>query len=717
MHHRRGPPRKDARGHLVDYTSLLLTHLDVVEEWKQLGLTNQDIQYLVQYYQQVSQVHGYNKVDSLMDARHQTPQDPLDHRIEFSHNGGIPTPGFQLPAGPPASTSAGHLQPRFSRGNRIFEIVTARRAHETIPIGATLVDIIGSTMNHFNHDHMDAFLQHQVRAGQIWDTMPAQNRTLWENVGVATDKYKPNFLLKRKQRRQDALVRQYGSNVVLDFYASDLKLRDRGNLPIEECDSAVAERNIPPERLLQSHQSTDPASSTAAASPAEAGNRATRKRGKAKKAAQTPTVTQTREKHTSAAPARGNLNASSLPHDKSVLQHEHLTDARNPDHSLSHHSQLSVTATQQRDRSLKASLQNIQPSEKPVDNQGTIVQKTMDTSTHASSKEPPSSSQPSEKALGKRPAMVNSLDPQLREQATELSQPTKLSEKAQGKQRAIESDHTDSQSVAHNTNGPSEKAVGKRRAVGDTSPRPPKQVPMAVRQAQPDDGLFRDTKILPPPAATQSSVQRQVSGVPAVFDWDDQEYEQMVQEHAPELSWRDQKAPDIPQTISAPAPAPTPATNPPSGDPDGLPVWIAGCNVSLGAQAAGISNKDYDHLPPSKRPARICTDAERQALLAKANRLAQNTGSPAYPNYPPRILSDQTVKLPLRELLPPAGTLERWKLEEDEDRKMWSRRDEEWRAAREAPPTQQRANVQQVEEESEEPLRAPGDAFNPEKAP
>ena len=629
IRHHRGPPRKDARGHLVDYTSLLLTHLDVVEEWKQLGLTNQDIQYLVQYYQQVSQVHGYNKVESLMDA----------------------------------------------------------------------------------------FLQHEVRAGQIWDTMPAQNRTLWENVGVATDKYKPNFLLKRKQRRQDALVRQYGSNVVLDFYASDLKLRDRGNLPIEESDSAVPERNIPPERLLQSHQSTDPASSTAAASPAEAGNRATRKRGKAKKAAQTPTVTQTREKHTSAAPARGNLNASSLPHDKSVLQHAHLTDARNPDHSLSHHSQLSVTATQQRDRSLKASLQNIQPSEKPVDNQGTVVQKTMDTSTHASSKEPPSSSQPSEKALGKRPAMVNSLDPQLREQATELSQPTKLSEKAQGKQRAIESDNTDSQSVAHNTNGPSEKAVGKRRAVGDTSPRPRKQVPMAARQAQPDNGLLSDTEILPPPAATQASVQRQVSGVPAVFDWDDQEYEQMVQEHAPELSWRDQKAPDIPQTISAPAPAPTPATNPPSGDPDGLPVWIAGCNVSLGAQAAGISNKDYDHLPPSKRPARICTDAERQALLAKANRLAQNTGSPAYPNYPPRILSDQTVKLPLRELLPPAGALERWKREEDEDRKMWSRRDEEWRAAREAPATQQRGNVQQVEEEPEEPLRAPGDAFNPEKAP
>ena len=249
--HRRMAPRHDATGKIVDFTCIMFTHPEVIAEWKQRGGNSQDIQYLVQYFQQVSQVYGFERVDTLVGARKQQAHDPLDPRILFSHNNAIPTLGFELRDGPWEPTGLPQVQEEWKKGHKFFDIVYFRRSHEVIPIGASLKYIVDNMLNHYRHEHLDAFLQHEVSGPTIWNNLPDQHKELWEHFRVSTGSYQSNFLVKRRKLRQTQLIDQYGSDAVLDFYESDIKLRDLGDIRVQKLKEAKPERGVLPKRMRE----------------------------------------------------------------------------------------------------------------------------------------------------------------------------------------------------------------------------------------------------------------------------------------------------------------------------------------------------------------------------------------------------------------------------------------------------------------------------------
>ena len=723
--HRRMKPRDDARGQKVDFTCVLLTHPDVVDEWKQVGRTNPQIQLLVQYYQQVSQVHGYRKVDALMDGRLEAAQDPLDHRILFASSDEIPPRNFQLQAGPWESTSRGQAQSMFMTG-RPFELVTYRRPHESIPVGATVEFIARTMINHHQHEHIDAFLQHGIPGPQIWRTMTDEQKQLLTSLGVTTDE--ASFLHNRLRRRQKDLVNQYGSNAVLDFYESGIKLRDRGNLEVVESKASQLQRDIPPLRLRAQLQNASgdvgqalvvnpgmqgiPRGGEASAAPmkhfAEGG-----------RAAQ---ITGTHKAHTSALSAHGNFETPPLPHNRPASMQADFRQSQTQDV----HNQPTSAGVQSTIKSTKHSQatfpqhshQQLQPSEAAPSRPVAMDNNEIDPALL----QPVESSQVqlSEKAKGKRPAVEAGNIDLAMQSATQVQM--EPSEKALGKRPAVETENPALQDSMQSAQPqPSEKALGMRPA--SSGVLNPRLQALGARPAQMKGGKRGPTKGRKG-KATQAGPQKSgpelLAGPTAMKEAS--QPKQDVAKHRAERGERflqQMGLAGIVQPANAPGFAP-PLNSAPAPGAVGLPVFDNGQRVSGQAQAEGLSHADYSHMQPSKRPAYIITDAERQALVADANWRVQTRQPPVNPNYAPRVVAaDVPVSIQdLATVLPNLATIERWKREGDEEFERRALADAEWEAAREDQGGQEQVADEEANEgEPEEVLKAPGDTFNPEEAP
>ena len=646
--HRRREPRTDSRGQKVEFTCLLLTHPDVIEEWKQVGRTDAEIQALVQYYQQVCQVCGSRKVDRLMDARHGPSQDPLDHRVQFSGNAGMPTFWFELQAAPWEDTSAAQFQPAFQKSGKNFELVTGRRSHEVIPLGATLEYIAKNMPNHYQHEHVDAFLQHgRLHAGTIWRTVPAQHKALWRDLGVSKASWQANFIHNRRRDRQAEFINQYGSNAMLNFYGSNLKLRDRGDIAYEDSKETLPERDIPPQRISgKTYRVEDKSQRPAALSPglqahATEGETSAYPLKHPAAGGQAAQITRTQQVHTSALAAHGNFNARPPPNREHVFlqpdfSNPDILDANNQDTSAS--IQYTNNTSKQYQTPVSSDLQRAMQSSKAAPGKPTAMDNLEIDPALLLTKEP-SQTQPSEKALGKRPA--------------------------------VEPGNTALQNCMQTAQPqPSEKALGKRPAfVGALDPR---LVALGARPAQMKGGKRvprKGQKGKSTQAGAQKSASESLTGPTAMegADLPEQGVTQRGAERGQRLLEQMGLGGNVqlggaPASAAAPAPAPAPVD---------LPVFNSGQRISCRGQAEGLSHADYSDLRPSQRPAYIVTDAERRALVADANWRVQTRQPPINPDSAPRVLAaDVPVSVQdMATVLPDSATIERWKREEGSSRR------------------------------------------------
>lgn len=260
-------------------------------------------------------------------------------------------------------------------------------------------------------------------------------------------------------------------------------------------------------------------------------------------------------------------------------------------------------------------------------------------------------------APGKPTAMDNTeIDPAL----LQTKEPSQMqpSEKALGKRPAVEPENPALQDSMQTTQPqPSEKALGKRPASGGVLD--PRLQALGARPAQMKGGKrgpTKDRKGKTTQAGLQKSAYERLTG-PTAMEGANQP-KQAVAKQGAERGQRFLQQMGLAGIVQHRGPPASAAASAPVG----LPVFDNGQRVSRQAQAEGDSHADYSNMPPSKCPAYIITDAERQALVADANWKVQTRQSPINPDYAPRILAaDVPVNVQdMATILPASATIERW---------------------------------------------------------
>ena len=225
-----GEPRYAGNGQIADYSCLLITHPEAVQEWMDDPAYSKDrITSLLQWYIQISQVYGPATVCKIMDRRHDNSPHELDHRVILHSIGGTPLNGSIINAGPIMESTDGTLaQSDFIRGDPVFELVHYRRSWEQLPIGTSVTDIIHHYPNHMKDEHIDAFEQQGISGKTMSMGQPKALRDELVSVGVS-DPVKPeNAMNKRLQYRKNDIVTRYGAAGWNNFINSSIKLRALG---------------------------------------------------------------------------------------------------------------------------------------------------------------------------------------------------------------------------------------------------------------------------------------------------------------------------------------------------------------------------------------------------------------------------------------------------------------------------------------------------------
>ena len=226
-----GKPRFAGNGHLAEYSSLLLTHPQVVQEWQNKSpYTKEEISKLLQFYVQVSQTTSPKTVYDIMDKRslHQSMWHKLDHRVFHRSTGGIPPPGSVIPNQPVADTSGVQVQPDFADGGQGYEFRHYPRSWEQLPIGTRLSDILDRFPNHIKHEHLDAFAAHGISANQMWNLVPNHLKALYKSAYLVKTADEANLFFKRMSQRKNMVVTRYGGAAYNAMVTSEFKLRDPG---------------------------------------------------------------------------------------------------------------------------------------------------------------------------------------------------------------------------------------------------------------------------------------------------------------------------------------------------------------------------------------------------------------------------------------------------------------------------------------------------------
>ena len=226
-----GKPRFAGNDHLAEYSSLLLTHPQVVQEWQNNSpYTKEEISQLLQYYVQVSQTTSPKTVYDIMDKRslHQSMWHKLDHRVFHRSTGGIPRLGSVIPNQPVADTSVNQFQPDFADGAQGYEFRHYPRSWEQLPIGTRLSDILDRYPNHIKHEHLGAFAAHGISANQMWNLVPNHLKALYKSAYLVKTDDEANLFFKRMSQRKNMVVTRYGGAAYNAMVTSDFKLRDPG---------------------------------------------------------------------------------------------------------------------------------------------------------------------------------------------------------------------------------------------------------------------------------------------------------------------------------------------------------------------------------------------------------------------------------------------------------------------------------------------------------
>ena len=226
-----GKPRFAGNGHLAEYSSLLLTHPQVVRERQNNSpYTKEEISKLLQFYVQVSQTTSPKTVYDIMDKRslHQSMWHKLDHRVFHRSTGGIPPLGSVIPNQPVADTSVNQFQPDFADGGQGYEFRHHPRNWEQLPIGTTLSDMLDKYPNHIKHEHLDAFAAHGISANQMWNLVPDHLKDLFKSAYLVKTTDEANLFFKRMSQRKNMVVTRYGGAAYNAMVMSSFKLRDPG---------------------------------------------------------------------------------------------------------------------------------------------------------------------------------------------------------------------------------------------------------------------------------------------------------------------------------------------------------------------------------------------------------------------------------------------------------------------------------------------------------
>ena len=251
VNHRRaratlGEPRYAGNGQVADYTCLLITHPEAVQEWMDDPAYSHDrITLLLQWYVQISQVYGPAMVYDIMDRRHDNLWHEFDHRVALQSSGGTPVIGTIIYAGPMESTSGTQAQSDYVQGDPIFELVHYPRSWEQLPIGTTLTQIMHHYPNHMKDEHVDAFEQQGVSGKTMSTGQPKVLRDLLISISVRGSDKPENANNKRLQYRKNDIVTRYGAAGWNSLINSPVKLRATGPAVSFRQTKSVDHRFIP----------------------------------------------------------------------------------------------------------------------------------------------------------------------------------------------------------------------------------------------------------------------------------------------------------------------------------------------------------------------------------------------------------------------------------------------------------------------------------------
>ena len=169
----------------ADYDSLLFRDPEVISSWRYppFHYTNQEITHILQFFEQVCQIKSQARVDQILRQRQpdiigQGQWDRLDDLdplklfkpSETGLNRGVPWVGYVLNASIEGDRPViDDRQPtRKKRGDGGHQLSGHPKHWECVPVGKSCLEMLQEYPNHLAYEFLDAFLQHQVSAGDIW---------------------------------------------------------------------------------------------------------------------------------------------------------------------------------------------------------------------------------------------------------------------------------------------------------------------------------------------------------------------------------------------------------------------------------------------------------------------------------------------------------------------------------------------------------------------
>ena len=242
----------------ADYDSLALTDREVVLSWMvTYRYTVGELAFILQYFEQISQVLGRHEVVRilrqrvLVDTNEAGPNgtyDPLDPLVKFNTTNGVPPSGYMLTndVTPQYWPVGNNSQVRFTTGNQFHSIPGYTQSWEPIPVGKTCADVMREYPNHCVHEGIDPFLQHSVGADAFIRTLQKargdpnnpSNTVLTDMIacGRLPPSEHNNTFLKRLDKRLEVMIKKYGPDNCELFYQKDtaIMLREPGDMIVQK---------------------------------------------------------------------------------------------------------------------------------------------------------------------------------------------------------------------------------------------------------------------------------------------------------------------------------------------------------------------------------------------------------------------------------------------------------------------------------------------------
>ena len=243
--------RTIAPGVIADYDSLLLTNPQEVHSWQvKCGFDDTQIMYLLQYFEQVSQLKGQGRIRTILEKRKEALRkddlsavDELEPIAQFKENHGVPLKGFVLRE--PAEGDRPKFEDDVSLGHRAQQTLKKKqggggqisgfiKTHDPVPIGTTLTELVRDFPNQLQWEFLDAFMQQHVTScqveGAVADT-PMQTTLeaagYWKTRSTKVDN-REGFLHNRFRSRRNRLIAKYGVEAAHAYLNSPFKVRELG---------------------------------------------------------------------------------------------------------------------------------------------------------------------------------------------------------------------------------------------------------------------------------------------------------------------------------------------------------------------------------------------------------------------------------------------------------------------------------------------------------